>query len=99
MSGTDHLMDLLGEDAVDLGSGHWARFTVRGGARVGFFHVHPAAGGGRIPEGEPCAGSVTFAGPEARWILHSLDPLHVEPSILCSCGRHGFVRGGKWEEC
>lgn len=29
----------------------------------------------------------------------SLDPLHLEPSIgwMNCCGRHGFIRGGKWE--
>lgn len=29
----------------------------------------------------------------------SLDPLHLEPSIAWTdcCGRHGFIRGGKWE--
>lgn len=28
----------------------------------------------------------------------SRDPLHIEPSILCSegCGFHGWVRAGKW---
>lgn len=30
--------------------------------------------------------------------LVSEDPLHVEPSVLCSagCGDHGFVREGRW---
>jgi hypothetical protein len=93
MARTDYLLDLLGDGAVDLGGGHWARFIVRDEAKVGFFHVHPSAGGNHIPEGEPCAGGVNFDVPEnqghtrAVWQLHSLDPLHVEPSILC------------WEEC
>jgi hypothetical protein len=33
---------------------------------------------------------------EAHQIV-SEDPLHVEPSLLCSdCGTHGFVRDGHW---
>lgn len=107
MADTDCLRELLGDDAVDLGHGHWAKFFVRDGVRTGFFHVHPAAGGDHTPEGEPCAGAVNFDVPantdrspgRAVWQLLSADPLHVEPSILCSCGRHGFVRGGRWEEC
>lgn len=106
MAETDYLNELLGPSAMDLGDGHFARLFVRedGGEFAGFFHVHPAAGGNHIPEGEPCAGTVTFDVPAAgdtpgpRWQLHSIRPLHVEPSIQCSCGRHGFVRAGKWEE-
>lgn len=110
-------MELVGPDAIDLGGGHWARLFREGedlngqpdgvamGPTAGFFHVHPSKGGADIPEGEPCAGTVTFGDPgydstgRAHWQLHSLDPLHVEPSILCSCGRHGFVRNGRWQEC
>lgn len=35
---------------------------------------------------------------EATWEAHSLEPetLHVEPSLLCSCGDHGFIRAGRW---
>ena len=56
-----------------------------------------------------CEGAVLFDTPENRtgdpnrplWQVHSLDPLHIEPSILRSsdeggCGLHGFIRGGKW---
>lgn len=104
---TDYLLEIVSEggSAIDLGGGHFARFFVEGNDAdfvtggderppAGFFHVHPSKGQGHTPEGDPCAGSVTFG----RWQLHSLDPLHVEPSILCSCGRHGYVRDGKWVE-
>ncbi len=37
--------------------------------------------------------------PHVTWELHSLDPLHVEPSLLCGCGSHGFIRAGAWVEC
>lgn len=56
-----------------------------------------------------CEGMVPFDTPEHRfasperpvWQVHSLDPLHIEPSILMSpekggCGLHGFIREGKW---
>jgi hypothetical protein len=54
--------------------------------------------------GEPCAGFVTFAGevqrevaPEATvWDVLSWDPLTISPSVLCSCGDHGFIREGRW---
>lgn len=56
-----------------------------------------------LPPGEWCAGSITFDLPplnataRAVWQVHSLDPLHVEPSLLCrSCGHHGFIREGRW---
>ena len=29
----------------------------------------------------------------------SRSPLTMSPSILCSCGLHGFVRQGVWEPC
>lgn len=56
--------------------------------------------------GERCAGAVMFAkvlNPsehEAKrpiWECVNLDPLHLEPSILCSCGDHGYVRDGRWQ--
>jgi hypothetical protein len=61
----------------------------------------------KTPVGGECLGGVTFDGevqrqltPEAaRWQVFSLEPetLHIEPSLLCHCGDHGFIRGGRWE--
>lgn len=57
------------------------------------------------PAGEPCAGFVTFDGDVQRqvepnrpnrWTVESWDPLTLSPSVLCSCGDHGFVRNGRW---
>jgi len=57
------------------------------------------------PDGTPCAGGcITFDTEvarqlypgRARWTLESLEPLTVSPSLLCSCGDHGFIRGGRW---
>lgn len=43
-------------------------------------------------------GIEAIAADRARWQLHSLEPLHVEPSLLCrACGDHGFIRAGRWE--
>jgi hypothetical protein len=81
---------------IDLGHDVLVEFTVNGdGTRVGLLETH------RAPDGSECAGSVTFDVPQARakgprWTVHSLDPLHLEPSILCSCGHHGFIREGRW---
>lgn len=32
-----------------------------------------------------------------RWQVPSWEPLTVSPSLLCSCGDHGFIRNGRWE--
>lgn len=59
----------------------------------------------RVDNGEPCDGGVMFARPktpsehEAKrpvWQVISLVPLHIEPSILCGCGAHGFIRDDVW---
>lgn len=87
---------------IDLGSDVMITFTValEGDTKVGFIETHPT------PEGVGCHGQVIFDIPEAahlngpKWQLLSLDPLHIEPSVLCrSCGNHGFIRNGRWESC
>jgi hypothetical protein len=30
------------------------------------------------------------------WQVHSWEPLTLTPSVLCSCGWHGFITNGKW---
>ena len=68
----------------------------KAGARI----VHPAK-----DSGEPCRSAIHFDVPGAKevfggaahvWQVESWEPLTVSPSILCSCGDHGFIRGGKW---
>lgn len=60
------------------------------------------------PDGKtPCVGGLFFRSPiqekyfpeHAAWDVISWDPLHIEPSVLCSCGDHGFIRNGRWEPC
>jgi hypothetical protein len=57
------------------------------------------------PDGKPCMGAVNFDVPGAKeifggerhvWQVQSWDPLTISPSLLCSCGDHGFIHGGKW---
>lgn len=83
---------------IDIGSDVRIMFTVRtdGGPRIGLIESH------RSPDGRECGGSIYFDVPEAeglpgpRWTVHSMDPLHIEPSVLCSCGHHGWIRDGRW---
>lgn len=37
-----------------------------------------------------------FTNPHSRWQVISWEPLTLSPSILCSCGDHGFIRDGRW---
>lgn len=57
------------------------------------------------PDGSDCWGSVRFDTPEMRalepgrvpgWKVEFWDPLTISPSLQCSCGDHGWIRGGKW---
>lgn len=52
----------------------------------------------RTPSGDVCVGWAQWIGPGDRnWRLISLDPLHIEPSLLCrTCGNHGYIHDGKW---
>jgi hypothetical protein len=93
----------------DLGSDVMIVFQTReasGDVKVGFIETHPT------PDGRGCQAQVIFDIPEAagitgpKWTLVSLDPLHIEPSVLCGtssgiggCGHHGFIRNGRWEDC
>lgn len=92
---------------IDLGFDHKLSWIIRGAnddTRIGAIIDHPS-----LKDGSMCSGGIQWAGSEwqdanpdkdvskGRWELHSLEPLHVEPSILCmTCGDHGFIREGKW---
>jgi hypothetical protein len=91
-----------GIDRFDIGHGHAISWYTRGpdDVRVGALIWHRALDNDDFVTDH--AGGIYFDVPEAegltgaRWTLHSLDPLHVEPSILCECGDHGFIRDGRW---
>lgn len=67
------------------------------------FH-HGAIVSHSTPDGRYCEGAITFESPRsavawadhARWTVQSRDPLTLSPSLLCSCGDHGFIRNGAW---
>lgn len=68
------------------------------GERVGAIMRHYKA------DGELCTANLFFDTPQARkhfagkaaWIVKRWDPLTLEPSLVCHCGDHGFIRNGKW---
>ena len=96
----------------DLGDDHWGEYSAWAPDRelnpsrahlpdverwgILIYHHNPA--------GEWCAGFCTFAGDVQRevapsatvWQVESWDPLTISPSVLCSCGDHGFIREGRW---
>lgn len=56
------------------------------------------------PSGQDCAGFVTLdnevqrrmeSNRTNRWAVECWDPLTLSPSVLCSCGDHGFIREGR----
>lgn len=85
-----------------LGHQHWYTIEVdQQGREVGclVWHPHPSTPGGIHAGGvlfDTEAGQATQRN-AAHWHLVSRDPLHIEPSVLCSCGDHGFIRNGRWE--
>ena len=57
----------------------------------------------KLPGGGDCEGAITFDSEIARahfkgpfWTVESWEPLTLSPSLLCHCGDHGFIRGGRW---
>jgi hypothetical protein len=98
--------------AVDLGHGHslryfgWApdrRLNPQHEGRPDVEHAGAIIAHPNARTGEPCEGAVMFDLPETRhlsgtrWTVESWEPLTLSPSVLCSCGDHGHVRGGRWE--
>jgi len=88
---------------LDLGDDHSLQFTTWYGdpaeALGGAIVTHKKA------DGTWCQGAVTFDVPISRekapgrptWRVESWDPLTLAPSLLCHCGDHGHIRGGRWE--
>lgn len=98
--------------AFDLGHGHWGLYSAWAPDRKlnPQFAMWPDVEKWGLtiyhdnPQGGPCAGFVTFAGDVQRqvspdqvtWSVISWEPLTIAPSVLCSCGDHGFIREGVW---
>lgn len=61
----------------------------------------------KMPDGSPHDGFVTIDSEvarkvfpsHARWQAQSWEPLTLTPSVLCSCGWHGFIVDGRWRSC
>lgn len=94
-------MELNGEGSdLDLGNQHWLQWQYKDGQIVGALIEHPAGGNDHQEKGSYCAGGVNFSkdwrGPV--WDVDGeLDEhLTISPSVLCSCGDHGFIKDGKW---
>jgi hypothetical protein len=99
-------------DPLDLGHGHIATWTSWAPDRElnpQYAHLPDVERYGLLikhstPDGSPCMGSVVFASEtaeaispgKATWDVESWVPLTLSPSVLCSCGDHGWIRDGRW---
>ena len=97
---------------LDLGDDHWLGWLWGAEVNQNFDPANPepdhrpvgAHVGHRKSNGDLCIGGIWFDIPEvaakhnahAVWQVNSWLPLDVSPSLLCSCGDHGFIREGKW---
>lgn len=98
-------------EIIDLGDGHTIRFIafhpdrsipanaerfrdIPDDERAGAIVAHTSA------QGRQCECYIglnpSVSAPSFPWRVVSWDPLTLEPSLLCRCGDHGFVRDGKW---
>ena len=87
---------------IDLGDGHWLTWTswachgAEDDPKAGAIVTHTTD----KTESGLCEGFITL-NPDANigrphWTVESWEPLTLSPSLLCHCGDHGFIRGGKW---
>lgn len=80
------------DDAIRLDENHYYSWADSG---YGIYWWHRRAAD--VPW---CLGIIPITGrarPEATsWEMSSEDPLTLSPSLLCSCGDHGFIRDGGW---
>ena len=86
---------------LDLGDGHWLKWTEFHGVRCGgiIYHTDSKA------EDGICCGSFwtdksyneSSGTNHAIWSINGGDEKPtLSPSFLCHCGDHGFIRDGKW---
>lgn len=87
-------------EAIDLGSGMsvvWTRWHDH--ERVGLIETHVT------PDGDRHSGGILFDLSGVReafpnrpvWTVERWEPLTLSPSIQCTdCGRHGWIREGRW---
>lgn len=85
---------------IDLGSGVWLRWTqCKGEERSGALIFH------KKDDGKLCWGSISLKNdPDAAtrdtWEFNgNFEKPTLTPSVLCSCGLHGYVTDGIWKSC
>ena len=99
-------------DAIDLGDGvigRWTRWAPDRDLNPQYSDLPDIERYGLILEHKmadrsPHEGVITFDSEVARpvfpnhprWQVQSWEPLTITPSVLCSCGWHGFITDGKW---
>jgi hypothetical protein len=97
------MLDELPEHAINLGNGvYYTKVVDKDGTWLGINEWHKCQLPGK--EHRWCPGLVVFDFPypnvlsdRPRWKVISLEPLHLEPSLLCrTCGHHGWIRDGLW---
>ena len=97
---------------IDLGDDHalqWIRWVSDPDLNPHYAGIpdvekHAAHVRHNTPTGDYCMGYITIESETARrvstgnptWDVESWDPLTLSPSLLCSCGDHGFIRDGRW---
>lgn len=97
---SDGPLDRNDSATISIGMDRYVRFYKAANGESGITYEHPIGPrGSEIPpemQAFPgrCLGGAYF-GPSG-WTLESRDPLTISPSLACSCGDHGFIRGGQW---
>jgi hypothetical protein len=78
------------DEPEDIGHGVRIERRYLDGQLAGVAYYHDCGGTER-------AGWIPLDGSASAWTLLSPRPLTVAPSLLCrACGRHGFIREGRW---
>jgi hypothetical protein len=90
---------LPADEPIDIGHGGTITLYDFEGEIIGLTEGH------KDQQDNPCFGFVSFKGArwadgnEGKWTIVQAKPLTLSPSILCTtCGRHGYIRDGKWVE-
>ncbi len=85
---------------IDLGGGHgviWWRDAAGVAKDDGAHWFHPPGPNARpdslAREDGECVGGFHLR--EGGWQLVQREPLTIAPSLLCACGAHIFIQGGK----
>jgi hypothetical protein len=105
----DEMKKYIGRDPdLDIGTNHYLNWLQTGD------ETHEICGALLLhldPQGNLCVGSFSWAPtkyerehPEIsriHWeLMGQVGPqLTISPSLLCSCGDHGFITNGKWVSC